>query len=127
MERYRRIVRECAAGVGSRGRNLCVDSDFAAVLAVEMRELRVDPGTSGVVNEVCKYLERRRRFWENMGCGVRCSDSYAINFVSTSSLLKLSYSVVHIYLVRGCLNPASRLPLTQVSANLLETIIHLTE
>ena len=81
MERYRRIVRECAAGVGSRGRNLCVDSDFATVLAVEMRELRVDAGTSGVVAEVCKYLERRRRFWEHMGWGVHFSDLDPTYFV----------------------------------------------
>ena len=92
MERYRRIVRECAAGVGSRGRNLCVDSDFATVLAVEMRELRVDAGTSGVVAEVCKYLERRRRFWEHMGRGVQCSN----DFISPTSLLKL-----YLYLKDG--------------------------
>ena len=67
LDRYRRQVREFAAGVGYRGRNLCVDSDFANVLAAEMRELRVDPATSGEVAEVRRYLERRRRFWQNMG------------------------------------------------------------
>ena len=67
LDRYRRQVREFAAGVGYRGRNLCVDSDFANVLAAEMRELRVDPQTSGEVAEVRRYLERRRRFWQNMG------------------------------------------------------------
>ena len=56
--------------MGYRGRNLCVDSDFANVLAAEMRELRVDPETSGEVAEVRRYLERRRRFWQNMGCSV---------------------------------------------------------
>ena len=35
-----------------------------------MRELRVDPETSGEVAEVRRYLERRRRFWQNMGCSV---------------------------------------------------------
>ena len=67
LDRYRRQVREFAAGVGYRGRNLCVDSDFANILAAEMRELHVDPETSGEVAEVRKYLERRRRFWQNMG------------------------------------------------------------
>ena len=70
MDRYRRQVREFAAGVGYRGRNLCVDSDFANVLAAEMRELRVDPETSGEVAEVRRYLERRRRFWQNMGWSI---------------------------------------------------------
>ena len=69
MDRYRRQVRESAAGVGTRGRNLCVDSDFASALALEMRELRVGPVTSGEVRDVCNYLEGRRRFWEHMGRG----------------------------------------------------------
>ena len=69
LDRYRRQVRESAAGVGSRGRNLCVDSDFASALAREMRELRVSAVTSGEVAAVCDYLEGRRRFWEHMGRG----------------------------------------------------------